>query len=80
MAVKTANDSMVLRVSAAPSAGARNGAEHGVATTVASTPVKNEPAKPDLHCRSEPTPVALRPNSKTPLMFIAKMSITAARP
>src|SRR5215468_1700277 len=79
MAVKIAKDSTVESASAAPSAGARNGALHGVATTVASTPVKNEPAKPDFICKSAPTAVAPSPNSKAPLIFIAKISITAAR-
>jgi len=41
---------------------------------------KNEPAKPDFDCRLEPIPVAVRPNSKTPLMLSAKASIAAARP
>ena len=36
IAVKIAKDSIVESASAAPSAGARNGALHGVATTVAS--------------------------------------------
>src|SRR5690349_9445771 len=70
IAVKMANDSTVDSASAAPSAGARKGAEQGVATTVASTPVKNDPLYPDFDCSSEPTAVARKPNSKTPLMFI----------
>src|SRR5438132_1689730 len=78
--VKIANDSVVDTASAAPSAGARNGALQGVATTVASTPVKNDPAYPDFVCKLPPTAVALRPNSNTPLMFIANTSITTARP
>jgi len=53
-------------------------AEHGVATTVASTPVKNDPAKPDFVCKFPPTLVARKPNSNTPLMFIAKTSINTA--
>jgi hypothetical protein len=51
-----------------------------VATTVASTPVKNEPVRPDFICNPAPTPVALRPNSNRPLMLSAKTSITAASP
>src|ERR1019366_10061744 len=69
IAVKIANDSEIESASAAPRAGARKGAEHGVATTVASTPVKNEPVRPDFVWSSPPTDVALRPISNTPLMF-----------
>jgi hypothetical protein len=77
--VKMRNDCAVESASAAPSAGARNGAEQGVATTVARIPVKKEPASPDFICSSPPTAVAARPNSNTPLMFSAKTSIPAAR-
>src|SRR5579885_176290 len=65
--VKTANDASDDNASAAPSAGARNGALHGVATMVARTPVKKEPEYPARVCQALPQPVAERPNSNTPL-------------
>ena len=66
------------RVIEALSAVTRNGAEHGVATTVASTPVKNEPAKPDLACSCAPAPTADSPTSNSPLRLSANASITTA--
>jgi len=78
--VKIKNDSLTGITNAAPSAGARKGAEHGVATTVARTPVKNEPLSPLFVCRPAPSPVAPSPNSKTPLKFIAKTSKSTASP
>ena len=46
-----------------------NGAVQGVATTVASTPVKNEPASPSLRVRLSPAPVSDPPSSNTPDRF-----------
>ena len=76
--VNTTNDCPVGSASAAPSAGARNGALHGVATTVASTPEKNEPATPCRACSLPPTAVARVPTSNTPDRFIANTRITTA--
>ena len=78
--MKIANDSAVDSASAAPSAGARKGALQGVAATVARTPVRKEPVRPDFDCRPDPIPVAVRPNSNTPLMLSANASIAAASP
>src|SRR5688500_14393549 len=68
IAVKMANDSMGETASAAPSAGARKGALHGVATAVASTPVRNDSVYCDfcfcIHGAFETAAGALRPNSK----------------
>src|SRR5580698_3795640 len=79
IAVNTRKDCSVGRTSAAPNAGARNGALQGVATTVASTPAKSEPPYPWLLWSDEPTPVALNPNSNTPLKLSAKTSMTTVR-
>src|SRR5665213_3820208 len=65
--LKTMEDWTAGKVSADPSAGARKGALQGAATTVANTPVKNDPLYPFLCCRFEPVPVRKMPNSKTPL-------------
>ena len=65
--------------SVAPSAVPRNGAEQGVATTVASRPEKNDPASPPLDCKPEPTPMTEAPISNRPAMFSAKMRKNAAR-
>ena len=58
MASATAGDCSTAK----PSAGAMNGAVHGVATTVASTPVKNEPFSPLPEASRWPTP-AIRPGT-----------------
>ncbi len=82
MAVKIVNDSNVGTASAAPSAGARKGALQGVATAVASTPVRKESAYPDfccIHGAFETAAVAPRPNSNTPLMFMPNTRSMIAR-
>ena len=61
---------------AAPMAAPRNGAEQGVATIVARTPLKKDPCKPCLLWRFPPTPVALVPISNTPNIFNAKMNMS----
>src|SRR5580700_7769356 len=80
IAVNTRKDCGVGRTSAAPNAGARNGALQGVATTVANTPAKREPPYPVPIWSDEPTPVALTPNSNTPLKLRANTSMTTVRP
>ena len=45
---------------------AMNGAVHGVAATVASAPVKNDPAKPARPASDWPTPVQRPPRTITP--------------
>ena len=56
----------------------RIGAEHGVETMVASTPMKNVPIRPDLLLKSLHTPVALNPISNKPLMLSPKTSMMMA--
>jgi len=61
---------------ATPMASPRNGAEQGVATTVANTPEKNDPAKPCFACKLPPTEVADVPISKTPNRLSASTNIS----
>ena len=64
-AVNIIKDEKGGRVRAAPTATPRKGAMQGVATTVAKTPEKKLPDKPDLCDKPEPIPVTDIPISNT---------------
>src|SRR5258707_15482086 len=65
-ASKTATDRYQGCVTANPMAEAMKGAVQGVATTVASAPVKKEPANPGGDRKSLPTPASWNPNENAP--------------
>ncbi len=53
-----------------------NGAVQGLATTTASTPVKNEPDRPGRDARLWPAPIQLMPKCTTPDSDSPSASIT----
>src|SRR5260370_28990553 len=65
-ASKTATDTYQGCVTANPMADAMKGAVQGVATAVASAPVKKEPAYPGRDRRSLPIPASWKPNENAP--------------
>ena len=69
---KTSRITAAVCVKAKPSAGARNGAVHGVASTVASTPLKNAPPAPSRPA-TEPAAAPTEPSdtSNNPNRFSA---------
>ena len=67
MKVKSIQDKAAGMVMAAARAGARNGAEQGVATIVARIPDAKDSASPELAGRLFASEMADVPNSKTPL-------------
>ena len=78
--VNTRRDDTIGKTSAAPRAGARNGAAQGVDITVANVPEKKEPPRPDFAVSLLPAPMKEVPNSNKPLRFKAKTSSKVASP
>ena len=65
-AAKTSSATGAFCVNANPSAGPMNGAVHGLATSVASAPVKNEPSFPPRSASVVPRPMKPAPILTTP--------------
>ncbi len=77
-AVKTAKVTIAGCARAKPIATPMKGPTHGVATTVASTPVKKLPVKPCLRVSESPAPIMLRPSSNMPESDSAKKKSSSA--
>ncbi len=77
-AVKIANVTPADCASANPIAAPINGAVHGVATTIASTPVKKLPAYPCFDASPEPALVRVNPISNIPASDSARKNSSSA--